>query len=319
MSDSRTPSSGGPPIDHAWVLEHLAPYWAGLLEGADHERIESHLATCEACRRAWEAQSSLAPVTPGTEAHVPAALLADWERQQRMLRGLERATIRHHLERCDDCRRDLLAMGHEPVLEFVAALEPDGLMPRAPGPGSTARATTRPSLVDDARERLHRLNWALGGWAAIATAAAAVMVFVMIRGGAPGPGDSLPPPGFGGPGTTSVTTGTFPAFETGATLVLAPGAEGVAPVALMPAGAARRVIALQLKGLAGSVGDSLTFVLESREKPVLRQSLHATPADDSMLVVFLRAAPAALPPGSYRIRVGLGAGEKTYVFRIAEP
>ncbi len=318
MNDTRTPSDGPPPADHAWVLSRLAPYWAGLLEDSANERVESHVASCEPCRRAWEAQSATPAFAPGTEAHVPAALVADWERQQRTLRGLERATIRHHLERCDDCRRDLVALGHEPVLEFIAALEPEGMMPRATPSPAAARRTERPTAMDHALDRLRRFNWVLGSWAALATSAAAVMTFVLLRGGAPIPEGTLPQPGFGGPGTTSITSGAFPSVEAAVTLVLQPDAPGEGPVALTPAMSPRRVIALQVRGLTAAPRDSLAFVIEQGSRTVVRQSLRAKLAADSVFTVILRGAPTALPPGAYRLLVGDAAGERAYVFRIAE-
>lgn len=318
MSDTRTPPGGPPPADHAWVLSRLAPYWAGLLDDSANERVESHVASCEPCRRAWEAQSATPAITPGAEAHVPAALVADWDRQQRTLRGLERATVRHHLERCDDCRRDLQALGHEPVLEFIAALEPEGMMPGTAAPPAAARREVRPTAMEGALDRLRRFNWVLGSWAALATSAAAVMTFVLLRGGAPIPEGTLPQPGFGGPGTTSISSGALPSVEAAVTLVLQPGAPGEGPVALAPAAAPRRVIALQLRGLTTAPDDSLRFVIEQGSRTVVRQALPAKLAADSVFTVVLRGAPRALPPGAYRLLVGSAAGERAYAFRIAE-
>src|SRR5262245_773662 len=38
--------------DHAWVLEHLETYAADGLELAERERLEQHVAACEACAAA---------------------------------------------------------------------------------------------------------------------------------------------------------------------------------------------------------------------------------------------------------------------------
>lgn len=312
MSDSRKPPTGPPRSgEHKWVLRRLAPFWAGLLDDAETSRMESHLEECASCRRAWDAQAAQPPLPADAEVHVPAALFSDWDRQQRTLRGLERAAIRHHLERCDDCRRDLRVLGHEPVLEFVAALEPAGLMPRASHTTSTRRPETK--VLAAALERLRRRSWALGGWAAAATATAAVLLFVLLR-----PVAVEPPPGLGGPIMSGAGMGLAPALDPAAALVLAPTVVGdKGPTATIDAAAPRTTLALRLGDLDGAVGDSASFRLHRGDRLVLEQRLLVTSSGEPGFVVVLRGATAALGAGDYRLEVAWTGGRGHYAFRIA--
>lgn len=312
MSDSHTPSTGTPRSgEHAWVRHRLAPFWAGLLSDADTSRLERHLDECDDCRSAWDAQAAHPPLPSDADAHVPAALFADWDRQQRTLRGLERAAIRHHLERCEDCRSDLRVLGHEPVLEFVAALEPASLMP------STSRTSPpqkpEPMVLATTLERLRLRSLALGGWAAAATATAAVLLFVLLR-----PVAVETPPGVGGPTLSSGGLGLAPALDPAAALVLSPSVGGDhGPTATLDAAAARTVLALQLRGLDAAAGDSTSFRLHRGDQLVLEQRLLLTRSPESGPVVVLRGATAALGAGDYRLEVRwLGEGVR-YAFRLA--
>lgn len=109
---------------HAWCVEHLPAHLAGLLDESEEERFRAHFADCEDCRRSAEAlQEAIDQRVERVDGHVPPALIGRWSSFRTELRGLERALVRQHLHSCDDCRADLEALGHEPVLEVMPELE----------------------------------------------------------------------------------------------------------------------------------------------------------------------------------------------------
>jgi hypothetical protein len=109
-------------------------------------------------------------------AHLPASVIAQWPRARATLRGLERALVRRHLERCPECRQDLEMLGHAPHLEEIAALESPVALAPAVSPESSAVAVR---IV-----RGGRRTWRdrlLVGWASLATTVAAIALVVLVR------------------------------------------------------------------------------------------------------------------------------------------
>jgi hypothetical protein len=107
--------------EHIWVRQHLAAAAAGLLEGPDDERLHAHLKSCPDCARQWQEQIDTltghqGEGDPEGERHIPAAMIARWDDVTRDLQGLERQSVRRHLERCGTCREELEALGFPPVL-----------------------------------------------------------------------------------------------------------------------------------------------------------------------------------------------------------
>lgn len=176
---------------HGWARARLTAWRAGLLSETDAAALARHLEDCEACRRFAEAFD-----TAGGEAgaHVAASLVADWPRASASLRGLERALVRHHLERCAECRQDLEALGHAPKLEWVEALETwadlskvaaEGVAPAVAASTTTTAAaseTVRVVRFETVRERVAARPRGLVAWASFATAAALVAIVFDVHG-----------------------------------------------------------------------------------------------------------------------------------------
>jgi hypothetical protein len=168
---------------HRWARARLARWRAGLLSDDEAERLVAHLRDCETCGRDETAGPS-AESDPGR--HVPASLIARWPDARATLRGLERALVRRHLERCPECRQDLELLGHEPRLEEIAELETAVRVEpadRAEPVSQAAPPTTTIRIVkEDAGSRSRRLrDRALLAWASLATAAAAIAIVVLVR------------------------------------------------------------------------------------------------------------------------------------------
>src|SRR5262252_7834057 len=183
---------------HHWVRHRLAAWRASVLDDAEAARVDAHLATCAECRAIADAYATLPAGEAGT--HVPASLIAGWPRAQQTLRGLERALVRRHLERCSECRQDLEALGFEPRLEYVAAWEveiapqtaPPAAAPPAPRadtaeprvrdasapPGGSARIVR----IEAASSRPRLRDRALMAWASVASVAAVLLLVANIRG-----------------------------------------------------------------------------------------------------------------------------------------
>ena len=182
---------------HAWVRRRLAAWRSGLLPDEDSLSVASHLETCPDCKDLAETFPRSAGAHP--EAHIPASVIAEWKQAQTGLRGLERALVRRHLERCEACRQDLELLGHAPVLERIPALESNAVLaPVATPPLGAARevagavdgagapaATPSPAqTVIRVVRTAPRVRWwdrALVGWSSLATAAAIVAVVVHLR------------------------------------------------------------------------------------------------------------------------------------------
>ena len=113
--------------DHLWARRQLATAAAGLLPDADEERLQAHTEVCADCRESWREQMlALAgegpEADPDGERHLTPAMIARWGLATQTLAGLERETVRRHLERCGKCRADLEALGHSPELAVAPVL-----------------------------------------------------------------------------------------------------------------------------------------------------------------------------------------------------
>lgn len=203
---------------HRWVSARLAAWRAGLLSDEDAAAIAEHVTACEACReltRGFEGEASASTVHAGE--HLPPSMLGTWPRARRELRGLERALVRAHLQRCAECRQDLELLGHAPRLEHDLALEGAAATIAAPATSpaaSTATGAVRatpartPAITDEASPRgsdaatesgnagepvetmrilrvvRPRARWwerALIAWSSVATVAAAVAIVAHMR------------------------------------------------------------------------------------------------------------------------------------------
>lgn len=135
------PRSGACPGEVERLLHRI-----GLLDEEESERIGRHAASCPRCFAGGEAGASVAP------GHVPPGILARWPGVRDALPEPARVAVEAHFARCAECSEDLatLARIREATLEPLGA---EGEVRRAP------------------RRRGFAL---LGGYAALATAAAIV-------------------------------------------------------------------------------------------------------------------------------------------------
>ncbi|TMA25013.1 MAG: zf-HC2 domain-containing protein [Deltaproteobacteria bacterium] len=171
---------------HLWVRRRLVARRAGLLEESEAARVDAHLAECVECSTIAESFAASPPGEAG--AHIAASLVAQWPQAQRRLRGLERALVRRHLERCADCRQDLEALGFESRLELVPEWE--SAVPAEPAPvaasasatGAAAPARARIVRIEAAARRSPWRDRAVLAWASVATAAAVLMLVANVRG-----------------------------------------------------------------------------------------------------------------------------------------
>ena len=167
---------------HAQARARIIRAQAGLLSDDEELQLRAHLDTCAECA-ALASSDADAGAEPGK--HLPASLLAEWPRARAALRGLERALVRRHLGRCSECRQDLELLGYAPELAIVPELESDAL-DRAAEPAAIAVSRPSPPTItvvrDHAGARGRRLrDRAILAWASLATAAAAILIVVLVR------------------------------------------------------------------------------------------------------------------------------------------
>lgn len=142
--------------NHDDVRPRLPAFVAGLLDEAQDSEVARHLLDCAECSQLAESLA-ISPAGAGVDrAHIPAGVLARWPKALRELRGLERDLISAHLKTCEECRGALRVLGHAPTM---LAAEPPS-----------------PTEVTRVKRATHGRGgqWLLGGWAALATAAAFV-------------------------------------------------------------------------------------------------------------------------------------------------
>ena len=178
---------------HRWVRVRLAARSAGLLTEDETRQIDEHLTGCPECRRRAETFEGVP--AEGDASHVPAPVMARWPEARQRLRGLERAMVRRHLERCAECRQDLELLGHAPRLEYIPELEIEGAsIPSAAGATAAdpapamatalgSRATSAATIIRVVSAGVRR-RWrerALLAWATLATATAVVAIVVHSR------------------------------------------------------------------------------------------------------------------------------------------
>jgi anti-sigma factor RsiW len=176
--------------EHEWLRSRLDLWATGLLDEDEERRFDRHVAACERCAQAMKRFREHLPEAR-TDVHVPARLLARWDRAQRRLRGLPRRLVREHLASCAACRQDLEALGFSPTLEVVPELE--GELKDRGAPQSVESPPRSVVIVQGGRTGWSRWgHWLLAGAAgAAATAALAVVIMPQLRGSA-GPSQASP-------------------------------------------------------------------------------------------------------------------------------
>jgi hypothetical protein len=175
------------PDPHHWFRIRLDAHALDLLD--EHEAVwfEEHARTCERCREAMKLHAENTGFPWAHEGHIPAGIMARWDRAKSHLRGLPRQLVRVHLESCAECRQDLEAVGFAPVLEFVHELErEDAESESEPEPTEIDApyedAPLEPAARAKSRARSHWMSGALGAaiGAALASAAAIVLIPILV-------------------------------------------------------------------------------------------------------------------------------------------
>jgi hypothetical protein len=154
---------------HSWARGRFLAFAAHLLDEEEEARFRNHLAECASCRETATEVLEPSPTDLAESGHIPPSILARWTQAGIELRGLERAMVRRHLERCAECRRELQLLGFEPVL----AITPED------------SRGERTSLLSRLRTRFFvppMRTWHLGVGVAMAIAIVAVVVGVRQRG-----------------------------------------------------------------------------------------------------------------------------------------
>lgn len=156
--------------EHAWTQRTLPGYAACLLDDDEIARIDAHLAACAECRELATRMTATEFPRAGRR-HIPADLLARWDRLSPKLAGLERELVQQHLDGCDECRECLRVLGHEPVIATAPTHAPEA---RRVIPIASARGKKRPWF----------LGWPGAGMLAAAAAAlAAVLQLPVLHNG----------------------------------------------------------------------------------------------------------------------------------------
>jgi hypothetical protein len=279
----------------------------GLLADEEVERIERHFGECTSCFTHWQMQAGSPPLARTADAHIAAALLADWERQQRTLRGLERASVRHHLLRCEDCRRDLAALGHNAVLERIPALELEGAFPE---PALSSRRARDPQ----AGPRPIGLAWVPWAWAGVATAAALALTTVLIVSPRSPAGSGVLPGFDAGRAAPTAPEQNRVRLESGMAAMLTPVTESARPARiafnrLEPT----RSIVLVLLDPPAVLRAQARLELWRDGLPLARLEFRS-PDPGSVLTLTLRGRATRLTAGHYELRTVDEPRETLYAF-----
>jgi hypothetical protein len=305
--------------DHRWYEARLAAQALDLLDETDSARLAAHLAGCVECR---EAMRDLAPEPAGRDLdpHLPATIVARWERAKGTLRGLERSMVRRHLERCPECREDLGALGHQATLEWATELETatppqadevpavDGDA-RPEGERSAERSGLEQVVIRPARGG--RLSWRerlLGAWAGAASVAAVLLlvsvfqrpsvlppssVSGMVGGARPGAGTAAPAP--------SIRLDVAGAAQALRSPMRDGGGSEPGQVIVIRAGA----VAVRVPPVIAPLDAAVTVELRAAGGRVLASAVARVRELQGGSIV-LSGTGAALPPGRYVLRLVTG-------------
>ena len=270
------------PPDHQWALTRLTRYATGTLPEQETLELQAHLDHCTDC------QARLAPVRdlgPADAAHLPASLVATWDRSAKRLSPVERDLVGKHLSTCSACRETLEFAGHEAVLPVLVA-EPER------------------------RARITKLSW-VRSWAyGVSAVAAAAAAWLLVVQPALTPRDSRTAATIGG-ATRSEITVTFellaasPDGLAGALPLPSPDLARTTPVEVGARALADGVLlALPVSLLPAGDADSsrkagLTLLDHGRTLGTLE-----TPASRLGTALRLRSL-GLLTPGEYELRISV--------------
>lgn len=171
-------------LDIDWFYRNLFAYRNGNLDGRSTLRFEQMLAASSECREALEAARVLEQVEKDTADLIPTRVIARWDEIAPKLSDAERELVLRHLERSEESQEDLRLLGINdpraglaaPSESAVEAASTSTTLGRG-GTGDLIEATQ--ALVD----RFRRWAWAMGLYAAAATALIGFLVLRMSRVG----------------------------------------------------------------------------------------------------------------------------------------
>ena len=175
--------------EHRWFRARLDAGSLGLLDEAEERRFDAHASGCAPCQAALDAHREHGLPELKTDGHIPARVLARWDRARQTLGGVPRRILEEHLEGCEECRDDLEFLGQEPTLGQEPGIVETHV--GAPAPVSIlrpARSAWRAGWRGPA-PRPRWLDWAIGGLAGAALATVA-SVLVTLHVVAPEPNSS---------------------------------------------------------------------------------------------------------------------------------
>lgn len=161
--------------DHAKLRSRVLAHATGLLDPDAQATVLAHLEACAECRQLAESLADQ-PDVRADPAHIPSAIVADWPRASAALVGFERRMIQQHLDRCTECRADLEAMGYSAEMspESATRAGSPSLASLSPAHGGRSIRGLGTPGVDLPRPRFGP-TLLVGGWAALATAAAVIL------------------------------------------------------------------------------------------------------------------------------------------------
>jgi len=117
--------------DHRWFGKRVLARSVGLLDEADEARFREHLDRCASCASLWKDFTDAGSELADAPGHLPAAMVARWDRALRALRGIEREAALEHVEACRACREEIEAAGHVLGAEPAAGRPAHGMKPAA--------------------------------------------------------------------------------------------------------------------------------------------------------------------------------------------
>lgn len=127
----------------------VADYYTGELTPADRSRVETHVATCEACRRSLlllESLSGRRGKSRYARGHVSPEVVLAYFRNDNSLSPDRKSEIRAHLDVCLECRADWQFLS-ELTAELEAAAEPKSAPARRPLFRAQWKWLTSPALA----------------------------------------------------------------------------------------------------------------------------------------------------------------------------
>ncbi|MEQ1831633.1 MAG: zf-HC2 domain-containing protein [Candidatus Eisenbacteria bacterium] len=265
--------------DHDWAASRLTSFAAGLLPENDMLAMQEHLDSCATCT------ARLAPVRAADRneaGHLPASLVATWNRSARRLSTHERDLVRRHLERCDSCRQTLVFAGHTPELPEL--------------PTTVVRSPKRTPMTN-------LRQWAFG----VSAVAAAAAVWMLVVQPAMRPRDPRTSATMGGARLDAAVVWFEPPADAAAVpadAIVLPAPDGTSPLELEPGVfQTGRVLVLPADLLPPGQANSaqLTVTLLRGEAPV-----GAFRGDTDAIRNRLQVrSQSALLPGNYTLHVSV--------------